>query len=104
MKLTIYGGSDDLVEVEGAITEEFNYSGDEDEDTGVVLAFSDGTLLRVHYNADGIWRITPLSNGSAKYTKVFEATDSDGDAYSDRVELEGAFAWVVCGVAFAKAE
>ena len=93
-KLTIYGASDDLIEIEGVITEEFGvYLSDTEKHPGWLLAVSDGTLLRVKYG--GRWRITPVAKGRAEYRKVFEATDDDDDNYSDRVELEGEFAWVV---------
>ena len=90
--ITIYGASDDLIEVEGAIREEFNPHSEHEPD---YLAFSDGTVLSVKYDNDGLWRINRVAKGSAKYSKV-EATDIDDD-YSDRVTLTGDFAWCVFG-------
>ena len=81
-KVTVYGSSDDLVEVEGDITDEFN------GDT-VTLIFGDGTHLLAQYADDGCWHINLTKEGTATYRKVFTATDSDSDSYSDRVELEG---------------
>jgi hypothetical protein len=92
MRVEIYGASDDLIEMEGDFREELDCCGDDD---GRVLAFSDGTALRVRYDDDGFWRITTIFRGSANLTKI-EATDPDGD-YSDRVTLEGDFAWMVHG-------
>lgn len=91
--ITIYGASDDLIEIEGAIGEEFNHS----TENPAYLGFSDGTLLSVTYGAGNfaMWRITPIRYGTAKYSKV-EATDEDKD-YSDRVTLDGDIKWVVCG-------
>lgn len=102
-KVKVYGASDDLIEVDGAISEEFSYpAGDDDE--GCLLAFSDGTVLRVCYATDGAWRITPVVRGSAEYRKVFEPANGDDDKYSDEVELEGdALSWVVLGSKIAKA-
>jgi hypothetical protein len=99
MKVTIYGASDDLIEVEGDIEEEFNPPEDGEP---TFLAFSDGTILRVEYGAkeSAFWRITPVWKGSATYSKT-EATNEDDD-YSDRVTLEGTFKWVVCGSHWAK--
>jgi len=96
--LKIYGASDDLIEIEGDITEEFNPKDGERS----LLAFSDGTLLQIQYGAGGnaFWRITPLIYGSAKYRKV-EATDED-ENYSDVVTLEGDIKWVVCGDQWAR--
>ncbi len=59
--LEIYGASDDLVEVDGDIVEEFNPSGDDPS----YLGFSDGTILKIAYDNDGIWRIVPVAKGSA---------------------------------------
>lgn len=94
MKVTIHGASDDLIEVDGDLSEEFN--GNLDRDEHAYLAFSDGTLLSMTYDAGGMWRINRVAQGSASYTKR-EATDPSDD-YSDRVTLEGeALTWVVCG-------
>lgn len=86
--ITIYGASDDLLEIEGDISEEF---GCYDIEEGVV-AVSDGTLLSVRY--DGCWRINRLAVGSATYEHV-PAGPMDSDSHSDRVTLAGDIAWVV---------
>lgn len=95
--LRIYGASDDLIEIEGDLTEEFNPPWDEEEPS--YLAFSDGTVLSAAY-ADGFWRINRMAAGSATYAKT-EGMDEDTD-YSDVVTLEGAITWVVFGRAFEK--
>lgn len=101
MSVTIYGASDDLIEVEGDIREEFSPNRD---DKPTYLGFSDGTLLRVSY--DGQWHITRLTEGAASYEHVAafaeEGERDDGSpAYSDRVTLTGMgdlpLAWVICG-------
>lgn len=100
MSIKIYGHSDDCVEIDGDIREEFNPASDDEMS---YLAFSDGTLLSIKYGEEGLWRINQLQAGSSTYSKV-EATDPDGD-YSDRVELSGgAIKWVVFGYGFAKAK
>lgn len=48
--LKIYGASDDLLELEGDITDEINVDCEE----SFCVAFSDGTLIRVHYDEDAI--------------------------------------------------
>lgn len=98
-KVTIYGASDDLIEVEGDVEEEFNPP--PDEATGI-LAFSDGTVLRVEYTNDGIWRVTPLFKGTATIS-IVQAASEDDDNYSDRATLEGDVRWVVFGSEFRKA-
>ena len=96
MSITVYGASDDLIEVEGDLSEEWSPLSDGASDDGGLLAFSDGTVLRVAYTDDGVWRVTPLSRGSATMTKT-EAVDADDDNYSDRVTLDGDIRWVVFG-------
>jgi hypothetical protein len=94
--LTVYGSSDDLIEVEGDVEEEFTYRGDG------FLAFSDGTLLSVTYDDNGVWRFLPLSNGVSERV-IDPALGVDGHrddyrpAYSDIVTMQGDFVWVVYG-------
>jgi hypothetical protein len=96
--VTIYGASDDLIEVEGDLREEF-YALDEG---GMSLAFGDGTILDVRYDDHGIWRITRGFVGSASFEKQ-EALGDDGNredgkpAYSDVVTLTGELLWVFGG-------
>ena len=95
-KLEIYGASDDLIEIEGDIREEFNPSSDDRN----ALAFSDGTILSIVYDDNGMWRIAPIAVGSAVYEMV-QGTDPDDD-YSDHAWLTGDIEWVVYGTQFAK--
>ena len=63
-ELIIYGASDDLIEIDGDLREEFNcWLGL--PDNHAYLAVSDGSLFRVRYDEDGIWRFTPILIGSA---------------------------------------
>ena len=95
MSVTVYGASDDLIEVEGDINEEFNPRSDDDGALSY-LAFSDGTVLSVEYGKGGIWRVNRVVTGSATYWKV-DGTDTDGD-YTDGVTLGGdPLKWVVFG-------
>lgn len=124
----VYGSSDDLVEVEGDVSEEFTYGADTDE--GMYLGFSDGTVLGVTYDRDGVWRINRLIAGLGSYTKseaisdegrrvdepeqrvgLFETPWPDLPAYSDIVTLGSprddrgiyvGISWVVAGSGFAK--
>jgi len=56
----VYGSSDDLIEVEGEVRGEVCSYGTDDRDQGVLLFFSDGTVLEVKYGKldDAIWGIT----------------------------------------------
>lgn len=92
--IKIYGSSDDLIEIEGDIREEFNT-----DESISFLGFSDGTLLSIFYS-DVFWRIHLVHKGSATYAKT-EATDEDTD-YSDVVVLVGDIRWVVFGKNYAK--
>lgn len=102
-QITIYGASDDLIEVDGDIREEFSGM-DASEDEPFMVAVSDGTLLSIAYGVGGgFWRIHVLRPGTAAVTKV-EATDDDSDAYSDRVTLDGEIDWVCVGRAARRKE
>lgn len=100
MITTIYGTSDDLIQVEGDVDAEFLYRDDPD-DPGNLLACSDGTVVRVVLAATGVWRITPVARGSSELT-ISQAPEDDEDR-SDRATLVGEIRWVVQGIAHATA-
>lgn len=104
MSITVYGSSDDLIEVEGDIREEFTYrmSPITDEGAGDLLAFSDGTILRIAYTAAGVWRITQVALGTSSLG-IEQAPEGDEDNYSDRATLSSA-RWVVQGIALARSK
>ena len=92
-QLMIYGASDDLIEVEGDISEEFNHY----DDGPAYVAISDGTVLQVIYGG-GLWTIKPIQTGEGTTVEIHTATDEDKD-YSDRVSLrsEKPFEFVTFG-------
>lgn len=94
MYITITGASDDLIEIDGDIVEEWSAPGEVDEG-GALIAISDGTLLRIIYDEDGIWRITRLVAGSAQFEKV------EGDVLRNTFDIAKLWgveiAWVVLG-------
>jgi hypothetical protein len=94
MSLKIYGHSDDLVEVEGDIDEEFYAT--EGCSTGALIALSDGNVLGLQYTDDGIWRFTQEFQGSGAVT-IVRAPDIDPDDqnYSDIATIEGTIDWVL---------
>ena len=97
--VTVYGASDDLIELEGDIREEFNpHAGYSDDPKPDYLAFSDGTVLSVLYGPDGCWWVRRVHKGTAEMTHV-PAEDSSGENYTDRVTLTGDLRWVVFGSA-----
>lgn len=98
MSLTVYGASDDLIEVEGDIREEFTANDDLN-----YIACSDGTVLSITYDQDGFWRIRclwawPRSDGSPAVT-IEDGRDPDTD-YSDRATVHGDIKWVVHGTRY----
>jgi hypothetical protein len=93
--ITVYGASDDLIEIEGAIREEFSAI---DAAPGHLLAFSDGTVLSVRYGREGLWRIAPVCRGAASLN-IRQTSADDPDGYTDRATLSmpdgDAFRWAV---------
>lgn len=94
----IFGASDDLIELEGDIDEEFSALGhsDSDGDDGGLIAFSDGTVVDIRFTENGTWRITPVCNGSSLF-ELEQCTKDDEDNYSDHLTLTGDIKWAVFG-------
>lgn len=88
---TVYGCSDDLVELDGAIYDEFSAY-----DLHNLLKFDNGAILIVCYDrdGDGIWRIeNDDDHPSVTITRCEDRegyTDPDGDIYSDLATVVGA--------------
>ena len=103
----VYGASDDLIEIEGDISEEFCHPSMSDDGAKWWLGFSDGTVLAVHY--DGQWRFPIVAKGSAAVSRD-ETTEEEGNrpdgkpAYSDVVTLDGDVRWALLGSDFEKAK
>jgi hypothetical protein len=97
-QIKIFGSSDDLICIEGDISEEFNHY----EPEHVYIFVSDGTVLSASYGQrnNGFWRFAPIHKGTAKYEKE-EATGEEGE-YSDVVTLTGDIHWVGFGQELAK--
>ena len=94
--IRVYGHSDDCIEVEGDIRDEFSYNYSEDEPTAKFLAFSDGTALKITYGLDdACWRIGVYATGSA-----VKHTPATGGNYTDVVEIAADIKWVVVGEEF----
>ena len=84
----VFGASDDLIEFEGNLSGEVSVPGTEEcgSSIGVLLAFSDGTILSVRYGkgGQGVWGFTVLRKGDL-YIRKDECDDPDADPYSDIV-------------------
>jgi hypothetical protein len=100
MSVTITGASDDLIEIDGDIYEEFPCSNPTID--GKYLAFSDGTILQILI-LDGVWRIHLVHAGAATLT-ITPAPANDDDNYSDVATLDGDVSWVVLGINWAAAK
>ncbi len=73
-KVYIYGASDDLVELEGDVSEELspNY------EKPLYLLFSTGTQVKIEYADDGVWRTEVVDEGGANCTvKPGQSDDSE---------------------------
>ena len=87
MSVTIFGASDDLIEVEGDVHEEFNV----DSEEPTYIGCSDGTLLKITY--DGNWHIKPIHEGEMEVRIKIPK----GEEYTDIAEVSGDIRWIVCG-------
>lgn len=90
---TLTGASDDLIELDGDITEEFaryNSKGD-------YLAFSDGTVLLARY--EGIWKFSLLYRGDKFEAKDEGCLDEDTN---DVVMFKDGLKWVIVGPEIAR--
>ncbi len=76
--LKIFGHSDDLVEFEGQMNDEFDCY------DGLKISFIDGTQVLISYGKGnlGIWKIEVLSIGD-KFDRLEECFDEDAEIYSD---------------------
>lgn len=84
MSLTIYGASDDLIEVEGDIDEEFYGT---TFDAGAYVYVSTGDVIRFRLEDEG-WRASVVHNATSPQIARLDACD-------DRVTVAGPVAWVV---------
>ncbi len=100
----IYGASDDLIEFEGDVAGEVGFYGTDDEDSkGVLLIFSDGTLLTVKYNTndDGIWKVSLLVKGSL-FKEIQPCNDENEDPHSDQAFFNDGLKWAYAATEWEK--
>lgn len=87
----ITGASDDLIEIDGDLSEEFDANDCEDG----TMALSDGTLLGVEYDEDGIWRFRVIVKGSLYDHKVEGCVNEGDDGTNDEVHFNQGLLWAV---------
>lgn len=104
----IYGASDDLIEIEGAVSDEITCY---DEKTN--FSASDGTKGTISYDDDGQWRIEVKEQGD-KFSGLVRSVGEDNKhifpdavgctSYSDVLVLKEGIEWVKIGRKTFKAE
>ena len=84
----VTGASDDLIEIEGEIREEFSAW----DCRNGILTFSDGTLLDVAYDVNGLWRFNITYRGS-----LFDRKEEGSltDDTNDKVFFKEGLNWIV---------
>ena len=83
----VYGASDDLVEIAGAITDEFSPSWSDPHGT---LSFPNGVVLDIRYNDQGIWRINVVHGEDlCEHLHSAPGEETDVDGYTDVVAVHG---------------
>ncbi len=101
MTVYVYGSSDDRIEIDGSLVEEFYHMDQEP----YYLGFSDGTLLKITY--DGEWNIKVIEGDvddrsvyPAEHAFIKEINESAGidcPTYSDLAIIHSDVTWVVGG-------
>ena len=91
-KTKVFGRS--IVEFEGGIDGEVGCYGTYENEKGVLLIFSDGTLLEAKYGKAGmgIWEIKLLQQGSL-FQKIDPCMDESADPYSDVAHFKAGIKW-----------
>lgn len=101
----VYGCSDDLIEVDGDVRGEISKYGTDDDEKGVLLICSDGTLLEVKYGkADmGIWEVKLVKQGTL-FEKIEPCMDEDNEPYSDMAYFKTGLKWIYAALNWEKVQ
>lgn len=96
MTTKVYGASDDLLEFDGDVSGEVSCYGTDEQPHGVLLVFSDGTVLEAKYGKAhlGIWSLSVIQRGVCLNT-VTECTDEDARPHSDVAEFFTGLKWCI---------
>ena len=94
--VTIYGSSDDLVEVEGDVPgcDEYGTIGDP-----LFVELSNGAAFRVEYTDRGVWTVGQVAVGGSaadgtRATKEPYGEGDDPEPYTETVRVTGPVEWV----------
>ncbi len=103
MTTKVYGSSDDLIEFDGDIQGEVGKYGTDDDDYGVLLICSDGTLLEIKYGKAhlGIWGITIINKGTL-FDRIDPCTDEDAEPHSDVALFKDGMKWALAATEWQK--
>ncbi len=84
MSVIVYGASDDLIELEGDIRDEFSAL-----ECWRYLHFSEGTIVKIGCDLmpGKCWHVEVVRKGAAEAT-VLEPKFDDGGHYTDRLQLD----------------
>lgn len=94
MSTKVYGASDDLIEFEGDVKGEYGCYGTDNDERGVLLVCSDGTLLEVKYGKAGlgVWGVSVLVVGTL-FDRIDLCMDEDAEIYSDIAYFKDGLKW-----------
>jgi hypothetical protein len=93
---TMFGASDDLIELEGGVREEINNFSDDP----LQFVLSDGTVGTIQYTDGGVWRINILDITPDVDVSIIEPTQKEIDDdtnYTDVATFVGKIDWIVFG-------
>jgi hypothetical protein len=94
MATKVYGASDDLIEFEGDFEGEVGCFGTDENERGVLVVMSDGTLLEVKFcgRIPGIWEVKLLKKGT-HLTSIEQCADEDARPHSDVAHFDDGIKW-----------
>ncbi len=101
-KTKIYGASDDLIEIDGEVSEEYNKINAKN----LSINASDGTQAKITYNDEGEWKIDLINMGNKYLDLILSVGDDDKhthedaidcSSYSDVLVLDDGIEWVKVG-------
>lgn len=90
----VYGASDDLIEFDGEYTGEVGCYGTDDDEHGVLVMLSDGTLLEVKYGkgGNGVWEVKAIKKGEL-FIGIEQCDDEDANPHSDVASFKPGIKW-----------
>jgi hypothetical protein len=90
MTTKIYGASDDLIDVEGDVHDEFGSF-----DSNSIVGCSDGTRLEFEYLMGGLWKIK-IHNTGDLFDRLEICEKETDKGHSDIAHFKSGLKWVVC--------